>query len=124
MEKRLIIAIALSILVIVSYQYLFVKPAPKAPEAVKPVEEAAPFPVEERPSVEAPPFEVAPPIQDEKEFDVETDKYILTFSNIGGSLKKIRLKGYKEARSGEPLTLVDIKDPHSYIFQISDPQTP
>lgn len=119
MEKRLILAIALSILVIVTFQHFTAKP-PIQPEVARKPEE---------PTQPVAPISQTTPAQhvsakapsEEKEFIVETDKYILTFSNIGGSIKNIRLKDYKKPHSDESLDLVDIKDPKEYIFAISDP---
>jgi len=113
MEKRLITAIALSILIIVAFQYLAVKPAPPAAgTAVK--ETTAPKAVEILP--------VAEPqnLPEEKELEAVTERYALTFSNIGGSLKSARLKDYKPLNSKEPLELVRIANPKEYIFNIAD----
>ena len=96
MEKRLILAIALSVLIIVSFQYIF--PAPKhAPIAGKAQESAA---VKEAENIQyLPPI---PPV-DEKEYTISTDRFIITFSNIGGAVKKIELKNYKKLKSSEPI---------------------
>jgi len=120
MEKRLILAIALSVLIIVALQQFTAKP-PSAPTAekiaVSPLQRVS----EKGPSEFRPP-KTAP--AGEREFEIETDKYMLTFSNIGGSLKRIALKEYRDAGSGGPLNLVDIKDPTEYIFALSDPRMP
>ena len=110
MEKRVIIAVALSILIIVAFQYFAPRPVVTPEPPAKAVEEVVVRP-------QLPPK----PIPEGKDTEVETDKYILTFSNIGGSIKKIRLKDYKKPHSNEPLDLVDIKDPKEYLFAISDP---
>ena len=89
MEKRLVLAIALSILVIVSFQYLFVKPS-LPPPLEKPAEKSLPIPGSKEPSVKEP--LTRGPLPNEEEINLETDKYILTFSDIGGAIKKIRLK--------------------------------
>lgn len=122
MEKRLILAIALSILVMISFQHFAVKPPPR-PEAAqggKAAKQTAPAIVTTK---EAELKSHLPPevLSGEKEFDVETSKYILTFSNVGGSIKRIRLKDYKDLNSDEPLPLVEIPNPKEYIFAISDP---
>lgn len=114
MEKRLIIAIALSIFVIVTFQCFIPKPTTPVPEVKQ---------VEQIPQAQAKGSEISaakPQISvEEKELIIETDKYILTFSNIGGAIKNIRLKEYKNLNSTEPLDLVDIKDPREYIFSTS-----
>ncbi len=121
MEKRLILAIALSILIIVTFQYLFVKPAAQTPQKQL---------VREVPPTSIPQADLEQKISSEQdllsgeeEHVVETDKYIVTFSNIGGSIKKIGLKDYRDTVSGEPLCLVGIKKPKEYIFAINDPLT-
>lgn len=112
MEKRLILAIAFSVLIIVGFQFFF--PPPKQ----------APVPVKasEAPTVKAKEVEVIQylPPADEKEFTVSTDRFIITFSNIGGAIKKIELMNYKKARSNEPMPLADIENPSNYIFSIKD----
>ena len=113
MEKRLILAIALSVLIIVTFQFLF-PPAKQAPLTGKPQEAVS---VKESEAIQYLPPE---PPADEKEFVVSTDRYILTFSNIGGAVKKIELKNYKKLKSNEPLLLVEEQNPSNYIFSIKD----
>ena len=118
MEKRLIVAIALSILIIVTFQYLTPKPTIPAVkgEAKTNAQEVLPVsPVGDQ-AISTP--ETAPAIE-EKETAVEAGKYIATFSNIGGAIKSIQLKDYKDTKSGEPLAIVDLKDPRDYIFSLS-----
>ncbi len=114
MDRRTLLAVVISISVIVVYQYYMVKRYPdrfarrdvetrtaeprKAEEVVKPVEAEEEFvPV------------------NEEEFVVETDRLILTFSNIGGSIKKIELKEFADSETDEPFELIDIKDPRFYM---------
>jgi YidC/Oxa1 family membrane protein insertase len=114
MERRLIAAIIASIAVIVVFQYAFVKPQPGGKmEAVVPVPSPAPPPPTE-------PVAADTAAEGEKEFTVETARYILTFSNIGGAIKRIELKDYKTALRDSALTLVDLKNPKEYIFSASD----
>ena len=113
MEKRLILAIALSVLIIVSFQYIF-PPSKHAPVAGKEQESAV---VKEAESIQyLPP---SPPV-DEKESTISTDRFIITFSNIGGAVKKIELKNYKKLKSTEPLLLVEENNVSNYIFSIKD----
>ena len=114
MEKRLIIAIALSVLIIVTFQYLF--PAPKQ-VLLKPQESAAAVKETEE---KTEPYSQSGPPADEKELVVATDRYIATFSNIGGAVKKIELKNYKNLRSNEPFVLVEENNPLNYIFSVRD----
>jgi YidC/Oxa1 family membrane protein insertase len=115
MEKRLIIAIALSVLIIVGFQFLF--PAPK--KALVPVETQEQAAIKEKAAEVVQYIPPAPPAE-EKEFTIATDRYILTFSNIGGAIKKIELINYKKLKSNEPMLLVEEKNPSNYIFSMKD----
>ena len=113
MEKRLIIAVALSFLVILSFNAL-------SPKSVK-----API-VQEISDTSA--MQNISPVDasttnpgtlstiSEEETIIETDKYILTFSNIGGSLKNIALKEYEDSETGLPLELVAGAEKEEAIF--------
>jgi YidC/Oxa1 family membrane protein insertase len=115
MEKRLITAVTLSILVIVMFQFLF--PAPKKTEVVVPPQERAI--VKE---IDVKSFVPTPPVstENEKESAIATDRGVITFSDIGGAIKRIELKQHKKNDSSEPLVLVDEKNPVHYIFSIKD----
>lgn len=115
MEKRLILAIAFSVLIIVTFQYLF-PPLKQAPVPGKAPEVAA---VKEKEAESIQYVPLSPPA-DEKEFTASTDRYILTFSDIGGAIKKIELKNYKRLKSDKPLVLVEEKNPLNYIFSLKD----
>ncbi|MCX5667789.1 MAG: membrane protein insertase YidC [Candidatus Omnitrophica bacterium] len=114
MEKRLITAVTLSIIVIVMFQFLF--PAPKKVPVANPAERVITKEIDVRSFVPAP----SVPTEGEKESVVATDRSIVTFSDIGGAVKKIELKQHKKHNSSEPLILVDEKDPSRYIFSIKD----
>ena len=114
MEKRVILAVALSILIIVTFQYL-APTKPIAPPTGKPSAEAVSATI---PSKEAAEYPAKKLQLEEKPLDVETDKYILTFSDVGGAIKAIRLKDYKDLGSTNPLELAYIADPEEYIFSI------
>jgi YidC/Oxa1 family membrane protein insertase len=96
MEKRTLIAIVLSILVLIVYQYLFLKPAqkrlpakqPKPPEVVEHAKPAAPpAPVVVKPT---------PATETERLIKVETELYIATFTSKGGTVKTWQLKKYTD----------------------------
>ena len=114
MEKRLIIAVTLSIIIIMTFQYLF--PAPKHP--VVPAQTSGKIDIAKE--IEQKPYESVPPEVEEKELVASTDRYIVTFSDIGGSIKKLELKNYKKLSSDEPLLLVDVLDPREYLFATKD----
>src|SRR6266576_3893626 len=105
MDKRAIIGIALSILVLVVYQQLmthFYGPSPSAPEAEKSGdEEKAPDPApntapSSAPSVPAPPAAL-PASRSAKEITVETDHYIAVFTTQGARLKSFKFKKYRSS---------------------------
>lgn len=111
MEKRALIAVALSILILVTYQQWLAKKYPVLQRAgdVKATMvqgRAAKSPIE---------MPRAAGETDEEEYIVETDKYLLTFSNLGGSIKRIELKEFYDSQTGEPFKLVDLIDPLMYV---------
>lgn len=112
MEKRLLVAVAISILIIIGFQYLSPKPV-QAPKPILLQESAVAPSASKAQSITT--SDVSEPTVEEKELVVETDKYILTFSNVGGSIKRIRLKDYKNLAYNEPLELASIKNPKEYI---------
>lgn len=115
MEKRLIIAVTLSIIIIMTFQYLF--PAPKRPTGAVQSTSGKPGLIKE---IEQKPYEPALPPAEEKEFTVPTNRFNIIFSNIGGAIKKIELKDYKKLDSNEPLPLVEALDPREYLFSTKD----
>jgi len=121
MEKRLLLAVALSILIIITFQYLGPKPA-KQPQPQKTAEVVAMSTPAKVPEISAPTITAIP--AEEKELNVETDKYIITFSNIGGSIKRIQLKDYKNLSYSELLELASIKNPKEYIFAMTSTLSP
>jgi YidC/Oxa1 family membrane protein insertase len=114
MEKKLIIAIVLSILVIVSFQYL--APKPISPSGTPPQAETAIV----KKGIEVLPVAESKALPEEKETEAVTGKYIVTFSNIGGSIKNIKLNDYKALDSKDPLDLVDIIKPNDNLFNINN----
>jgi YidC/Oxa1 family membrane protein insertase len=111
MERRVLVAVVLSFLVLYAYQALFVPPPPPAqqiqpspnPAATPPPAAAAPSPsaaVPEQPQPEALISEPA-----EREIVVETATVQAVFSNRGGRVVRWRLKEYRDG-NGEPLDLV------------------
>jgi len=120
MEKRVVLAIILSVLVLIGYQYFFVKPALKtaAPPVAAPTAgpegpqgkvegQAAPPAVEAAAPEKAQPAPDLKPVsaQAEEEIVVETSLYRAVWSNKGGVLKSWRLKKhFSDAK--EPVELV------------------
>lgn len=104
MEKKLIIAVVLSVVVIGAFQFLFPRPSP---QIVATTPSATVRASQERLIAEEPVRETDTRVKvDSKEAVVQTEKYILTFTDIGGSLKDIKLKDYTDSRTGAPLHLV------------------
>jgi YidC/Oxa1 family membrane protein insertase len=112
MERRVLLAIFLSFIVLYAYQALFVKPVRKP--ATAPAESAAtpapaaqpPAPVESEPAVAAA-VSATPLVGDESERDVrvETHDVVAVFTNRGARLKSWRLKRYQDEKH-EPVELI------------------
>jgi YidC/Oxa1 family membrane protein insertase len=117
MEKRLIIAIVLSFIILVGYQLLFVKPqqqaemqaATQAQAAAKPEgqpeSQAPPAGPKAKPAAPAPGTLQAVAGQTQEEVVVDTSLYRAGWSNEGGVLRSWRLKKYS-TDAKEPLDLV------------------
>lgn len=102
MDKRTLLAIVLSMLVLFVYQTFFVKPPPKKPEVPQQKEAVTPAPPAAKETAaapaQAPAAKTAPAPQasvPEKDISVETDLYRAVFTTRGGALKSFRLKGYR-----------------------------
>jgi YidC/Oxa1 family membrane protein insertase len=113
MEKRVILAVALSFLVLYLYRAMYA-PSPasepatnaQAPAtATTPTKATPPEPPKEPESGTAVP---AQEVHGEKseEIAVETPLYRLSFSNTGGMLKSLKLKSYLDGQ-GNPLELIN-----------------
>ncbi len=106
MDKRMLLAIILSIAILITYQYLM----PTAPP-VAPVKDAKEAVKGEDKSAKAVPQAAAPlsmPKADrpvlEREIRVENDLYSAVLTSKGGAIKSIELKKYKD-KSGRPIIL-------------------
>jgi YidC/Oxa1 family membrane protein insertase len=119
MEKRVIIAVVLSFLVLYAYQAMFAPPPPK-PKAVQSEaargaaataagQSSAPgaSPAGAAASPAAAPVQAAIEVADTEARDVviETDALHAVFTNRGAALTSWRLNGYKD-RAGKPVDLV------------------
>ena len=112
-ERRLLLAVALSLLVVTAYQLLFPQarpqptPSPRAaaPATTTPAASASPPPA--RPPVGARPAPAAPVIGDNQERRVEVDgaDLSLALTNRGARLVSWRLVHYVDAR-GRPEDMV------------------
>jgi len=101
MEKRALIAVAISFVILFIYQYFFIKPEPqqvqKKTEIVKKEEPAPEKPVELSVSAKS--------AAEEKEIKVETEFYSAIFTTRGGTLKHYELKKYKD-KDGKDVVLL------------------
>jgi YidC/Oxa1 family membrane protein insertase len=115
MERRVLLAIFLSFLVLYTYQSLFVpasKPAPSAVPSPNATGASAaahkPVPAAVEPAAAPAATPTAPPVVGataERDVRVETDAVIAVVANRGARLKSWRLKHYRDEK-GEPLELV------------------
>jgi YidC/Oxa1 family membrane protein insertase len=120
MDKRTILAIVLSILVLFTYQTFFVKPPPPKKPAVATTETPAAAPAAKKDSGVAPvqkapiatKLAAAPAIVPEKDITVETKLYRAVFTTKGGTLKSFKLKEYHktQAKDAELIELVQLKE--------------
>jgi YidC/Oxa1 family membrane protein insertase len=106
MDKRMLLAIILSIAILITYQYFFVKPVPQSVPQEKTAQETV---KEEIKTTEAAPKAAAPMPKTEvsvteKEVRVESDLYTAVLTSNGGTIKGIELKKYKD-KSGRPIIL-------------------
>ena len=95
-EKRTLIAIILSIIILVGYQFLFPTPPQKQPVTGQTKEEKKESKLQEpvKP-VSLPVSTPAVSPSEEKEVRIETGLYSATLSSIGGTIKKWELKSIK-----------------------------
>ncbi|HOX54919.1 MAG: membrane protein insertase YidC [Candidatus Omnitrophica bacterium] len=102
MEKRVVIAVVLSVLILLGYQVVMTKMYPNASQTVTqkvPAPVAIPSPSQEKPSISI-------AASQEELFTKETGKYILTFSNIGGKIKEVMIKDYAKTLLERDLGIV------------------
>jgi YidC/Oxa1 family membrane protein insertase len=115
MDKRTIIAFALSFLVLIAWAYFFAPKEGKTPRGVEPSKEAAAPPPKEAvssqppvaaahaPAMEAPAASI-PGEEPEKKILVETPLYEAVFSSKGAAIESFKLKNYHvTADPGSPL---------------------
>ncbi|MCS7281124.1 MAG: membrane protein insertase YidC [Desulfobacterota bacterium] len=110
MEKRVILAFILMLLVLFIFQVYF---TPKPQEPSKKTEKK---PVEKKIEGERFPKKVTPLRFSPKEIVVENSVFRVTFTEAGGGIKSVKLKGYKESikEEKEKELIEDIK-PYSSI---------
>ncbi|MBM4274458.1 MAG: membrane protein insertase YidC [Deltaproteobacteria bacterium] len=102
MEKRAIIALALSFLIFIAFMYFGEKQRPPAPPATtadkapaKPEAPAPPPPGAAKPALPTPPPAPAP-ARPAKDVVVDTPLFRAVFTELGGRLKSFQLKKYRQ----------------------------
>ena len=119
MEKRVLIAVLLSIAVMYGYSFL-VTPAPrsKTAQTQKPVQQQISA-VQSVPLAAVNPTPLAAVSPGTKDVVVETDLYTAVFSTNGAALKKLVLKKFKTttAPDAKPIALIDEKSPENFSLK-------
>src|SRR5687768_1191590 len=109
MERRVLIAVLLSFLVLYGYQVMFPPPPPPEPakqpaqsssKAATAPNASAPAPANPAPSVQGVPAEL-PPQQPAREIVVENSDVRAVFTTRGAAIKSWQLKKYRDG-SGRP----------------------
>lgn len=114
--QRAFLAIVLSFLILVGYQYFFVKPTAQAPQSPAPTQQetAQATPTAPAAAASAAPTVAADP--NARDITVDTPLYTAVFNEQGGGMKSLVLKDYRaslEQNSG-PLHLVTGKQPADF----------
>ncbi|KJU81600.1 inner membrane protein translocase component YidC [Candidatus Magnetobacterium bavaricum] len=114
MERRALIAVALSVFVLIVFQFLYVKPhlknmpPPRQTQAAKdnkpPPATSAPTPADTQGKTQSPPA-TSPATtvvsEEEKLITVQAPLYTAVLSSRGGAIKSFRLKNYKDGSNNE-----------------------
>lgn len=118
MEKRALLAIAFSMLILLFYPYLLKKFYPQLSQP----RSAVIYPKKEIPaSAKQEEQKIGRPLEQtflfgEKEFKIETENYKIVLSNIGGVIKSITLKKYLDSEHKSLIALAKITNPQEAIF--------
>ncbi len=128
MEKRLLLTLALSLIVLLVFQKFYVKPAPRTPvtssvqEGQEEKAAGAGFTVQGTPAPGRQEKSSFP--SEEKETEVRTEEMAMTFSDIGGALTKIALSESGTGREEKEETLIFAETPESRPFLMRSPVVP
>ncbi len=141
MEKRMVLAIALSIAVLIGYQYILPPPPQRAAQNVAPASKdnvsgsqaaggvASPS-ANAAPSAAAPGESVSGPSAPVRVIRVKTPLYTAELSTAGGGLSSFRLNRYKDiqGKGGKPLDIIipspELPAPLALSFGQSQPPLP
>ncbi len=121
MEKRVLLAIVLSIAVMYGYTMIFPQPKPTAPVPkpgqgeIKPAVVAVTSPAAS-PAVPATALPVPSQQVSARDISVETDVYRAVISTLNGSLKSMSLKQYRDVAgsAGKEIVLLNENDPRNF----------
>lgn len=118
MEKRALLAIVLSMLILLFYPYFLKK---FYPQLNPPPTQVVSSKKEISPPLKHKEQKIEEPIQqgsssEEKELEFETASYKIVLSNIGGVIKSVTLKKYFDSEQNVPITLAKIIAPQEAIF--------
>jgi YidC/Oxa1 family membrane protein insertase len=116
MEKRMVVAIALSLMVLLAFQFMSPKKTTVSPVAETSYEKTIVSPVRGDVELAARPA-TQKASRKEETTEIQTDKYELVFSDIGASLKKVTLKDYLEESAME--VLYEQEDPAKRTFALT-----
>ncbi|MBL7071507.1 MAG: membrane protein insertase YidC [Candidatus Omnitrophica bacterium] len=134
MDKRTIMAVVIAAVILFGYQFYIsnrypdayntVPAEPKTTDVIgrMPAERSGASPIRADYAAEAisQNYDVTPG----KTTTIETDKYVVTLSNVGGCIKSISLKEYPPPGKDEAFKLVDIELPEEGIFNLDGFDTP
>ncbi|MEW5949351.1 MAG: membrane protein insertase YidC [Thermodesulfobacteriota bacterium] len=118
MDRKTVLAVVLSILTLVIYQYFFAE-QPKTQETPPAKSEAQPAPAQSRMAIQPvtvplkPSENKAVDISSAKDIVVSTNLYEATFTEFGGRLKSFKLKKYRES--------LDEKSPLKELIKVDQP---
>jgi len=104
MEKRTLLAIAISIAILIVYQYFFLGHTVPPDTGRGIVKESAKGEVKESSALPAALIPKTDVTEEERDVVVDNDLYTATFSSMGGAIKSLLLKHYNDA-SGKPIVL-------------------
>jgi YidC/Oxa1 family membrane protein insertase len=136
MDKRTLLAIVLSLVLVMGYQYLFIKDQPQeqptgtaetertTDTAAVPVTKGKSLPVSP-PVVDQPLLKPADVLATGKEITVETPLYRAVFTTRGASLTSFQLKNYRQDLSEDslPVELIHTTEQMNYPLSVSFPSS-
>jgi YidC/Oxa1 family membrane protein insertase len=125
MEKRVLIAVILSVAVMYGYSYLVPAPQLKTVGTTSAVQPAVSSSAVTAVKTVQPPA-VPPVVAPARDVVVETSLFKAVFSSRGGSLKRLVLKNYreKEGPGGKEVTLIDENGPENFSLKSSSQGLP